>query len=367
MISLGPMSVTLLIAALQALVLAGLLLRAPHGRDANRWLALLLLAVVALMTPYIIGYAGFYDRWPWLSFAPFSYTLAFGPLLWLYACERTGAPPRRVWGHFIPVTLQFCADALVFPWPLPIKDAWDASMNAPYIAPLFEWATFLSLAIYAGPALTRHRAYVHWLGETRADGVDFDPGWIRNAVLALGVMGVVWLGFAAANRIDPERDYFDQFWLYVGFGVLSLYLGVAGWRDAAARYPLPKDDPLCEAPPAVEGVARDWGETGRAWLSRIEAEGWWRDPDLTLASLARRLGTNTSYLSRAFNEGLGANFNSVINRIRIEAVKSALQSGQTGGGLLDLAFDAGFRSKASFNRAFHEVTGMSPTRWRLKS
>ena len=122
MIRFGPMSITLLLCAAQGLVLAGLLFGARGNRGANRYLGLLILAVAALITPYIIGYAGFYDRWPWLSFAPFSYTLAFGPLIYLYTVSLVGRAPSPVWPHFVPVGVQFLADALVFPLPLPTKD-----------------------------------------------------------------------------------------------------------------------------------------------------------------------------------------------------------------------------------------------------
>lgn len=122
MIVFGPMSITLLICASQGLLLAGLLLSARRNTAANRWLALLILAVAALMTPYIIGYAGFYEKWPWLSFAPLSYTLAFGPLLYLYTATLIGSQPARVWPHFVPVSLQFVAYAVVFPFPLPTKN-----------------------------------------------------------------------------------------------------------------------------------------------------------------------------------------------------------------------------------------------------
>ena len=102
MIEFGVLSITLLLGCVQGLVLAGLLWRAPSNRAANRWLALLIVAVAALITPYIIGFAGFYDAWPWLSFTPFSYTLAFGPLLWLYAATLTGQAPTRAWPHGPP-------------------------------------------------------------------------------------------------------------------------------------------------------------------------------------------------------------------------------------------------------------------------
>ena len=81
MIVFGPMSTTLLICAVQGLLLATLLWRVPINREAKRRLALLIVSVAALMTTYIIGYARFYEQWPWLSFAPLSFTLAFGPLI----------------------------------------------------------------------------------------------------------------------------------------------------------------------------------------------------------------------------------------------------------------------------------------------
>ena len=138
MIQFGPMSITLLICAMQGLLLAGLLLRSRQNRVANRWLALLILAVVALITPFIIGYAGFYDRWPWLSFAPFSYTLAFGPLVYFYTLSLVDELPERIWPHFVPVTLQFLANALVFPLPLATKNWWNTLAHEPVIDPLFE-------------------------------------------------------------------------------------------------------------------------------------------------------------------------------------------------------------------------------------
>ena len=45
------------------------------------------------------------------------------------------------------------------------------------------------------------------------------------------------LGFVATEWIDPSRDYFDQFLLYVTFSALVLYLGVAGWRHAETTFP----------------------------------------------------------------------------------------------------------------------------------
>jgi hypothetical protein len=238
-IEFGVLSISLMVGTAQGLVLALMLWRVVTNRAANRWLALLIVAVAALITPYIIGFAGFYDRWPWLSFTPLSYTLAFGPLLLLYAATLCGRPPERAWPHFLPVVVQFAADALVFPFPLAIKDWWDTVAHAPIIAPALRVVTFISLAVYGHMAWRCWADYRRWLGENVTDAVDFDPDWIRNFLLALGLVGLVWLGFFIANVRDPTRNYFDQFWLYVIFSGLVIYLGVEGWRHAGMRYPVP--------------------------------------------------------------------------------------------------------------------------------
>ena len=86
---------------------------------------------------------------------------------------------------------------------------------------------------------------------------------------------------------------------------------------------------------------------------------------MTLSDLAGRLGTNTSHLSRAFNEGLGRNFSEAINGLRAEMVAAALEAGARGD-LLSLAFDAGFSSKASFNRAFRQRFAVTPSAFRAR-
>lgn len=365
-IEFGVLSITLLVGCVQGLVLAGLLWAAPANRAANRWLALLILAVAAKITPYIIGFAGFYDAYPWLSFAPFNYSLAFGPLLWLYAASLTGQPPqRRVWLHFLPVALQFTAEALVFPWPLATKNWWNGFAHAPYIDPVLTAASFVSIGVYARRAWQVWDVYRRWLDENVTDAADFDVRWLRNFLIALGLASLVWLGFFIANVRDPARNYFDQFWLYVLFSGLVIYLGVEGWRHAGMRYPVPGEAAEEPAVPATAG--RDWAALGARFEAEIEARQLWQDPDVTAASLARALGTNGNYLARAFGEGLGGNFNAVINRRRVREVQAWLQDPADTRAILTMAMDAGFRSKASFNRAFVQFAGMSPSAARAKA
>lgn len=85
------------------------------------------------------------------------------------------------------------------------------------------------------------------------------------------------------------------------------------------------------------------------------------EPELTLSELSSQLSTNTSFLSKVINDGTGKNFNDFINAYRVKDVINKLNAGeQKSQTLLGIAYDAGFNSKATFNRAFKKNTGKTP-------
>ena len=116
-------------------------------------------------------------------------------------------------------------------------------------------------------------------------------------------------------------------------------------------------------PPIVETMTRDWHSIASAWIRQVREEEWWRDPELDLAGLSRRLGTNTAYLSRGLNDGLGFGFAEAINGLRVEHAAAQLRSARTGG-VMAIALDAGFGSRATFHRVFKERFGMTPSAYR---
>lgn len=351
MIRFGAWSTLLGLGALFGAVVAVLLLRSPHNRIANRLLAALITVLVLRLGPYILGFAGAYDAWPWLSFAPFDLGLAIGPLLWLTVRQLMGgALPARAWRHLLPALLQLVYGAVMLPMPLAFKNRWDAAVQAPWISPAETALELLSLATYLALA---------WRGlrraDTRRDGLA--APWAHRLVLAFGLMLVVWAPYQALVFAAP-LDYYQRFPLYVGLTALVYFLGLEGWRHAALRESWPAAAGARSSPP------RDWRAEGERWLAATESAGWYRDPALGLDGLARRLGTNTAYLSRAFNEGLGLGFNDAINGLRVAALRRSLGDPADTRDLLTLAFEAGFSSKASFNRIFKSHTGQTPSQAR---
>ncbi|TPG56381.1 AraC family transcriptional regulator [Sphingomonas glacialis] len=358
-LTFGWRTALLLVASAQMAILAGALWRPLANRAANRTLAWLLIVLIGTLTPYTIGFAGFYDRYPWLSFAPFAVPLAIGPLLYGYAhAIAFGARPARFRWHLAPAVAQFAYQAALFPLPLQLKNRWD-TLASPILEPSLTLALIASLGGYGIASLGVLRRYGTALAQQRSDDDRLSARWLGRAVVALLLLLTVSMLYAGWSALIAPLDYFGDMGRYLVIAAIGCYLGVEGWRHAdlhLARVPAP-------AAPDAPSAARDWRAQGEAWASRVREEQWHRDPELSLPTLARLLSTNTGHLSRALNEGLGVNFSTFIAGLRCEDVATALRAGSEAD-LLGLALDAGFGSKATFNRVFRARFGQSPSAYR---
>jgi len=100
-------------------------------------------------------------------------------------------------------------------------------------------------------------------------------------------------------------------------------------------------------------------------IHALKDEHVYRDQGLTLRSLSEDLDVSLHQLSWIVNEELGLSFSSLINGYRIDEVKDRLTDASiNGSSILQLALEAGFNSKASFNRAFKIHTGMTPSEFK---
>ncbi len=404
MISFGPRSILLLVGTAHGLVLAALLVRAPANRLANRLLAVLLAAVALRVVPYIIGFAGFYDAYPWLSYLPYDWSLGYGALIWLYSrVISTGElPPRWQW-HLLPAAVQGAYYSVMFVQPLAIKNFWTETFHDPWIVPIETVASLIAMSAYLALAWREYAAYQRWLDDDLSNREEFRLSWLRTFLLAFGATLCFWVATSLVDAFVRPLNYFDRFPLFLWFSLLIYGLGLGGLRSATVGYPRPdttleaaKREPaglddgveaaplgsppesaeaipestrvLPQAPAVVPGTERnaDWTTMGQQWSEIVRKQGWWRDADLTAPRLARHLATNTSYLSRALNEGLGQNFNEFVNRLRVEAVQVELAKANLDRDVLSVALDAGFNSKASFNRVFKRLTGETPTDFRRR-
>ncbi len=87
--------------------------------------------------------------------------------------------------------------------------------------------------------------------------------------------------------------------------------------------------------------------------------------DLSLTQLAKRIGTNTSYLSQYFSQK-GITYNIYINGLRIEYFMKLYEEAvakKRSFTVRELASESGFRSYSTFSAAFKQSMGCTATEW----
>lgn len=129
---------------------------------------------------------------------------------------------------------------------------------------------------------------------------------------------------------------------------------------------VPGDDRNDEEQKALEEEqAESYGEID-LWTRIVllmDRDEVWRDPDLSLVSLARMCATNVTYLNKIIKENTGSSFKDFVNRRRVEVVAGLLQK-DPDTDIQAAFFNAGFRSRTTAWRHFKEIMGVTPTEYR---
>ena len=404
----GFYSSLLLIFFVHGLVYAALLLRKGIYNESrsDKWLSLFLFLCSLFIAPWMLGFAGWYDNQPYrdfLFYMPMQHLYFIGPVIFFYVQSLLNPSFRfgkKEWVHLLPGILyllysliMFVTDKIILKHYYFLADEMDRDFDYWYQA-----SGLVSMLIYFFISLRYYSLYKKLMVQvvSYADTVLFR--WVKNFLLAFLLMQLLHIGFEICSKIFPTlNSYVGGWWFFFLFAVIFYYIAITGYSNSIEtkvpfklnllRY---KPSLLLQYRPAevnennfiedaevieVEDVQTDKKEDSillAQWKPKIEAlltnEKAYEDAGLSLTQVAKRLKTNPSIISKVINQGFELNFNDFVNHYRIEAVKEKLKAGeqkiQT---LLGIAYDCGFNSKATFNRAFKKATGISPKEWMGKN
>ncbi len=364
----------------------------------DRLLGSFLFLAALYVVPWMTGFAGWYDgfRGPYreiLFYTPFVHGLFIGPLLYLYVKSITNfqySIEKRDWLHFIPglLYLLWCIIVAVVD-KLVVKDYYLMNgVNDPDFDGWYQLVQKLSILIYLFLSIRYYRQYKRFTFFEYSFLDVAGLSWLRNFLVAFGILTVLPLAEELLNLIPAfkQLDYIGSWYYFFAFALVVYYIAINGYN--AVHVPLRK---LLFEPqlllqyqsqlqlPAPEPVVQDaefevLAEVQQPdaylqqWKEKVTAsmqhDQLYKDAELTLSQLAKKLSTNSSVLSKVVNQGFGLNFNDFVNEYRVQAVIALLKAGeQKNQTLLGIAFDCGFNSKATFNRAFKKQTGISPKEW----
>ncbi|MBX7056409.1 MAG: helix-turn-helix domain-containing protein [Pyrinomonadaceae bacterium] len=363
-------SILVFICILQGLVFAGLLIaRGVRQRSkADLWLALLIgLLCSSLITPFI-GFANVYDNNQWLTYFPFSIAYSYGVCVWFYTVNLTDSR-HRLKGRdlllFVPTMVYLMYRLFLFSHTVEWKSWFDGNYGDVFGAAIFVTEAMWNLVLLVF-SIRHYRKYRVWLDENFSDTEKIKFDWLRNFLYLFTAVVVLGALFDFANSFVVKLSYIQYFYFEIVLALATYYLAVAGYLRSRT-IELTFDDRAEPADEPRRSLLSD-GEMDRLktrLLTVMSEERPYLDPSLTLTDLTRSVGVNTTVLSHLINKGFNKNFNDFINEHRIHAVKSKLRVADDET-VLAIAFDCGFNSKATFNRAFKKFTGMTPREYQEK-
>lgn len=163
---------------------------------------------------------------------------------------------------------------------------------------------------------------------------------------------------------NPEWDYAISFVMAVGILAIA-YMGLVQKRVF-------QSEPISHFLPVQKYQSSSLTESASESIKRgmerlLKEEQVFKENELRLADLAAYLDVSYHQLSQVINEHYGVNFFELINSYRVEHVKKLLADPKYSHyTIIQIAYEAGFNNKASFNRYFKKEIGMTPSAYRIK-
>lgn len=357
----------------------------------NYWLSLFIFLCSLYIAPWMLGFAGWYDNQPYrdiLFYLPLQHLLFIGPIIFFYTQSLLNPSfkfTKKEALHLIPgllyllyITAIGVYDKLILHDYYFYANGIDKDFDNWY-----QKTGLVSMIVYLIVSIRYYNSYKKLMYQvvSYADSILFQ--WIKTYLMAFLIMLSLPILFDIISHFFPElNSYKGSWWFFLFFSAVMYYIAIVGYSNPAnAAIPFKMEfnkNPILllyetennVTEEAVIDIDYETFEENvspeiQTWKIKIEtlirAEELYKNPELNITDVAKKLDTNVALISKTINQGFQMNFNNFINSYRIEAVKIMFANNEhKKSTLLGIAFDCGFNSKATFNRAFKKNTQISP-------
>lgn len=359
--SLNSSNFFFLLAVFQGAVLAFLIIFRRPNKKTNLFFGLLVFLFSLSLLHLILeeSISGFNAKFPF----PMEFSLSYGPLAYLHILYIKD--PKRIFSkkdllHFLPSLLL---DGLFF------------TAIFLYIRTHMDWA-YENIALIQGVALViaffgamQLSIYTYFIYRESTEAKrmlrEFEKikKWLNCLIISWSfLIGFLVLAVPIGLFFIEDVDNNSAF-LYKPLGILlSLCIYLLGYLYLLKYGQLVES--YTERVSKFSFSAEELEGRKNQLLHALKAKKLYGDSALTLAKLANHLNWPINSLSNVINESLQTNFNDLINYHRVEAFKErACERESQKYSIVGLGQEVGFRSKASFYRAFKKETGITPSQF----
>jgi len=184
------------------------------------------------------------------------------------------------------------------------------------------------------------------------------------------------------NYENDEAKYYDIIYIFLGLVIIAALIGFFFWQKTLQRkkrldeiinyIEITRSNLLGgfsiadkKQEPKKHVILKETEEQILNKLKRFESSKRFTSKDISLAVLAGQLDSNTKYLSEIINNHYHVNFNTYINKLRINYIIEKLKNDPNfiNYKISYLAENCGFSSHSSFATVFKSITGISPVKF----
>jgi len=355
----------ILLGAFQGITVFGLLLFYSHaGKKPNRYLAALIFLIsFASLGVYLMNIGIKYTSPFWMTVSmvvPFFIILPIGPLIYFYTRTLTGEKIDRKQNlHFASVIIDLVPQiaSVIFLTTWLEGDGFTKSVHDTFVD---EYQTYADIPRWLSVTLYLFLSWRLLKKQQPSPTVK----WLRQFTTVFLIFQAVWLAHLIPYIIPSLRNEWIELvgWypVYIPLAVLIYWLGIKGYFLSVS---LQKQ----RQPPQNNLPENVIEETRTALYACMENEKLFLDPTLNLNKVVDHLKIPQKTISAVLNQRIHKSFNEFVNDYRLMEFKKRIGSKAFKHMTISgIALECGFNSQATFQRAFKQNMGISPTEYLSK-
>lgn len=351
-----------------------ILLLIVKSKNKHDWILLIWLSFIVIhQTLFYLNHSGKIAEYSFLIGVSIPFPLLHGPFLFIYI--RNLIDPQNLrkipdWIHFLPflVVNFFLINFYISPAAQKLYIFENDGIGYEVFV-LINWILIiLSAIVYTFWSLALIKGHQQNIKATFSTIEHIDLRWLQFLVYGLSL---VWLTLLAGQEVLT----------FLGVTIFIVAIGVFGIQQTniftTQQLPL-VEETAHTSPTSYHKTVISKKKYENSGLSELDLQQLYEklmqsmkvdkpflNPELSLSILAKTLAVSPNYLSQVINDKVGMNFYDYINSNRVTEFKQRLHLPKYSHyKLVEIAFDCGFSSKASFNRNFKKITGMTPSAFR---
>lgn len=371
------MSEIYLLGSIQALFFIVLLISRKDRKTADLYLAAFLLLVSASLFFDYLPELNLPDDKQGIFIISYYFPLLFGPLLWFYSDSLING-----YRKFRLIYLLHLLPAVIFSFVIFSFNDYDADRKIDIILKgyfnisigyfIINLLVMLSVPLYIWQItdnLSKNKVNID-LNYSQTDAVSLN--WLKYISVSFLIIWIVYIIFTCIafftdfNLIEYGKMIINMamvFFIFItgyyGLKQPGIYISHSQIINKNAKQEIVI---LTEKKP--DSANQNLDEKYDSLIDFLKKEKPYLDNELTLSSLADKIGIQPYLLSEILNKRLRRTFYDFIHYYRVEEAKKRLVSKENSQfTILAIAYDCGFNSKSTFNRIFKNLTGQTPSEY----